>query len=142
MLNILSDAVRSFHTALITVVFVNIISYSISIASYVAICVQLIGGPLTITDANLCLGRLLPEYVFIKYIYMHGCVYVAICVCRYFPKIFGPNEDQPLDKEMTIREFEKLTSEVIELLFYILCSYLAIYGDIQVYNFAWDTMVS
>ena len=32
---------------------------------------------------------------------------------RYFPKIFGPNEDQPLDKEMTIREFEKLTTEVI-----------------------------
>ncbi|XP_065911087.1 5-oxoprolinase-like isoform X2 [Dysidea avara] len=49
------------------------------------------GGPLTITDANLCLGRLLPEY---------------------FPKIFGPNEDQPLDKESTVKEFDKLTAEV------------------------------
>lgn len=37
-------------------------------------------GFLTITDANLLLGRLMPEY---------------------FPKIFGPNEDQPLDVEAT-----------------------------------------
>jgi len=32
--------------------------------------------------------------------------------CRYFPKIFGPNEDQPLDKESTVKEFDKLTAEV------------------------------
>lgn len=49
------------------------------------------GGPLTVTDANLCLGRLLPEY---------------------FPKIFGPEEDQPLDRESTIKAFEAMTSEV------------------------------
>lgn len=40
-------------------------------------------------------------------------------VHRYFPKIFGPNEDQPLDKQMTIREFEKLTIEVNILHMYI-----------------------
>lgn len=49
------------------------------------------GGPLTVTDANLALGRLLPEY---------------------FPKIFGPNEDEPLDKISTIKSFEQLTQEI------------------------------
>lgn len=49
------------------------------------------GGPLTVTDANLFLGRLLPEY---------------------FPKIFGPNEDQPLDREITTRKFQELTDAV------------------------------
>ncbi|KAM4028675.1 5-oxoprolinase, partial [Anomaloglossus baeobatrachus] len=49
------------------------------------------GGPLTVTDANLCLGRLLPDY---------------------FPRIFGPSEDQPLSKEDTMRKFKELTSEI------------------------------
>ena len=49
------------------------------------------GGYLTVTDANLLLGRLLPEY---------------------FPHIFGPNEDQPLDKESTIAAFQELAKEV------------------------------
>lgn len=49
------------------------------------------GGPLTVTDANLFLGRLLPEY---------------------FPKIFGPNEDEPLDTEMTARLFNELTHKI------------------------------
>jgi len=53
------------------------------------------GGPLTITDANLCLGRLLPEY---------------------FPKIFGKTEDQPLDKAATMKKFDQLTKEVNEYL--------------------------
>lgn len=48
-------------------------------------------GYLAITDANLVLGRLLPEY---------------------FPKIFGPNEDLPLDYEGTFKKFEKLTEEI------------------------------
>ncbi|KAK6458638.1 5-oxoprolinase [Scheffersomyces xylosifermentans] len=49
------------------------------------------GGPLTVTDANLFLGRLLPDY---------------------FPKIFGPNQDQPLDYDLTAKKFAELT-EVI-----------------------------
>lgn len=49
------------------------------------------GGPLTVTDANLALGRLLPNY---------------------FPKIFGPNEDAPLDKSSTIKSFEELTINI------------------------------
>ena len=43
------------------------------------------------TDANLLLGRLLPQY---------------------FPKIFGPKEDEPLDYSATKKEFETLTAEV------------------------------
>ncbi|KAM0550300.1 hypothetical protein ACHAPJ_008970 [Fusarium lateritium] len=49
------------------------------------------GGPLTVTDANLFLGRLLPEY---------------------FPKIFGPNEDQPLDRKITRKLFQELTDKI------------------------------
>ncbi|KAB8070655.1 Hydantoinase B/oxoprolinase-domain-containing protein [Aspergillus leporis] len=51
------------------------------------------GGPLTVTDANLFLGRLLPEY---------------------FPHIFGPNEDQPLDLEATTKLFTELTLKINE----------------------------
>lgn len=49
------------------------------------------GGPLTVTDANLTLGRLLPQY---------------------FPKMFGSDGKQPLDSSTTLSAFEKLTSEV------------------------------
>lgn len=49
------------------------------------------GGPLTVTDANLVLGRLLPEF---------------------FPKIFGPNEDSPLDKDETSKAFAALTQRI------------------------------
>ena len=49
------------------------------------------GGPLTINDANVVLGRLLPDY---------------------FPRIFGPTQDQPLDVEASRRGFEKLTAEI------------------------------
>ncbi|AEY95174.1 FABR114Cp [Eremothecium gossypii FDAG1] len=47
------------------------------------------GGPLTITDANLVLGRLIPEF---------------------FPSIFGPNEDQSLDIEATKGKFSELAN--------------------------------
>ncbi|KAI5641299.1 hydantoinase b/oxoprolinase domain-containing protein [Phthorimaea operculella] len=49
------------------------------------------GGPLTVTDANLLMGRLLPEY---------------------FPKIFGPTENEPLDKQATVAAFQKMTQEI------------------------------
>lgn len=49
------------------------------------------GGPLTVTDANLFLGRLLPDY---------------------FPKIFGPKENEPLDREITAQKFLALTEEI------------------------------
>lgn len=46
------------------------------------------GGPLTVTDANLFLGRI---------------------VIEHFPKIFGPDENEPLDYEITKSKFEELT---------------------------------
>ncbi|KAH7029893.1 hydantoinase [Microdochium trichocladiopsis] len=49
------------------------------------------GGPLTITDANVFLGRVVPEY---------------------FPKIFGPNEDEPLDTQVVADKFAQLTAEI------------------------------
>jgi len=48
------------------------------------------GGYLSITDANLLLGRLLPDY---------------------FPKIFGEQENQALDIELTRIAFEKFKDE-------------------------------
>lgn len=53
------------------------------------------GGPLAVTDANLVLCRILPEF---------------------FPKIFGKNEDLPLDFEGSRAAFKKLTEEVNEFL--------------------------
>ncbi|KAG0465154.1 hypothetical protein HPP92_019318 [Vanilla planifolia] len=49
------------------------------------------GGELAITDANLILGTIIPDY---------------------FPSIFGPNENQPLDVDSTRKEFEKLSIEI------------------------------
>lgn len=49
------------------------------------------GGPATVTDANLYLGRLLPEF---------------------FPKIFGKNEDEGLDPEASRRVLRELTDQV------------------------------
>ncbi|KAH7672720.1 5-oxoprolinase (ATP-hydrolyzing) protein [Dioscorea alata] len=49
------------------------------------------GGELAVTDANLILGTVIPDY---------------------FPSIFGPHEDQPLDIEATRKAFEKLSGEI------------------------------
>ncbi|KAL4805926.1 5-oxoprolinase [Aspergillus unguis] len=49
------------------------------------------GGPLTITDANLFLGRLIPDL---------------------FPRVFGESEDQPLDVDVVREKFESLTREI------------------------------
>ncbi|KAI1208675.1 Hydantoinase B/oxoprolinase-domain-containing protein [Annulohypoxylon truncatum] len=49
------------------------------------------GGPAAVTDANLFLGRLLPEF---------------------FPKIFGKNEDEGLDFEASKKVIQELTDQV------------------------------
>ncbi|KAI6860025.1 hydantoinase B/oxoprolinase [Hortaea werneckii] len=51
------------------------------------------GGPLTVTDANLFLGRLLPDH---------------------FPKIFGPNENEALDVDIVKEKFEALARQINE----------------------------
>ncbi|GAB4342234.1 MAG: hydantoinase B/oxoprolinase family protein [Desulfobulbaceae bacterium] len=48
-------------------------------------------GFLSVTDANLLLGRLQPDY---------------------FPRIFGPSEDQPLDRTAVEREFAALADRI------------------------------
>ncbi|KAG8764220.1 hypothetical protein FRC12_008224 [Ceratobasidium sp. 428] len=49
------------------------------------------GGPLAVTDANLLLGRLIPDL---------------------FPKIFGKSENEPLDIEASKTAFEKVAEEI------------------------------
>lgn len=51
------------------------------------------GGPLTITDANLFLGRV---------------------SASQFPAIFGPDQDQPLDEEVVKKKFESLAAQLNE----------------------------
>ncbi|MDI1280566.1 hydantoinase B/oxoprolinase family protein [Brevundimonas sp.] len=49
------------------------------------------GGPLTVTDCNVMLGKLRPEF---------------------FPPVFGPSADQPLDADIVRIRFEALADEV------------------------------
>ena len=49
------------------------------------------GGPLTVTDCNVLLGKIQPDH---------------------FPKLFGPNGDQPLDREVVVRKFATMADEV------------------------------
>ncbi len=49
------------------------------------------GGPLTITDCNVMLGKLQPDF---------------------FPRVFGENADQPLDAAIVAAEFEELSETI------------------------------
>ncbi|TJV17570.1 hydantoinase B/oxoprolinase family protein [Mesorhizobium sp.] len=49
------------------------------------------GGPLAVTDANVMLGKLQPDF---------------------FPAIFGPDQDQPLDVEAVRAKFSALAAEI------------------------------
>jgi 5-oxoprolinase (ATP-hydrolysing) len=49
------------------------------------------GGPLTVTDANVCVGKIQP---------------------RHFPAIFGPRADLPLDADIVRERFGSLAAEV------------------------------
>ena len=49
------------------------------------------GGPLTITDANLMLGKILPEF---------------------FPKIFGSSGNSALDRDKVVDEFSNLAKQI------------------------------
>lgn len=49
------------------------------------------GGPLTVTDCNVLLGKIQPDH---------------------FPKLFGPNGDQPLDRDVVVRKFDAMAAEV------------------------------
>ncbi len=49
------------------------------------------GGPLTVTDANLLLGRIPVDY---------------------FPRVFGPDADEPLDLDVVQQKFAELAREI------------------------------
>jgi 5-oxoprolinase (ATP-hydrolysing) len=49
------------------------------------------GGPLTVTDCNVMLGKLHPDF---------------------FPRVFGPNQDQPLDAAAVESRFAALAAEI------------------------------
>ncbi|MDO3432039.1 hydantoinase B/oxoprolinase family protein [Rhizobium sp. CBN3] len=49
------------------------------------------GGPLAVTDANITAGKLLPEF---------------------FPEIFGPEQDQPLDAEAVRAAFAEMAQDI------------------------------
>jgi 5-oxoprolinase (ATP-hydrolysing) len=49
------------------------------------------GGPLTVTDANVLLGRIQPDH---------------------FPRVFGPRGDQPLDADITQAKFTELSEQI------------------------------
>ena len=49
------------------------------------------GGPLTVTDCNLVLGKLVPEF---------------------FPRVFGESGDRPLDRAAAERKFAALAEEI------------------------------
>ena len=49
------------------------------------------GGPLTVTDANVCVGKIQP---------------------RHFPAIFGPDGDAPLDADTVTAKFAALAEEI------------------------------
>ena len=49
------------------------------------------GGPLTVTDCNVMVGKLQPEF---------------------FPKVFGPKGDLPLDAEVVQQKFAQLVREI------------------------------
>ena len=51
------------------------------------------GGPLTVTDCNVMLGKIQPAY---------------------FPAVFGPKADQPLDREVVVRKFTALAEEIYQ----------------------------
>ena len=49
------------------------------------------GGPLTVTDCNVMIGKLSPDF---------------------FPKVFGPNADQKLDSAVVFKKFKALAKEI------------------------------
>jgi len=51
------------------------------------------GGPLTVTDANLMVGKVHPDH---------------------FPRVFGPNADQALDREVVVRGFTELADRIAQ----------------------------
>ena len=70
------------------------LSLAIQLGSVEFFILHVSGGPLTVTDANLILGRLIPEH---------------------FPALFGPNGNEPLDRQASLTKFQELAETVASL---------------------------
>ncbi|HYQ92557.1 MAG TPA: hydantoinase/oxoprolinase family protein, partial [Candidatus Competibacteraceae bacterium] len=51
------------------------------------------GGPLAVTDCNAMLGKIQPAF---------------------FPKVFGPRQDRPLDRDAVVQRLQALTQEIAD----------------------------
>jgi 5-oxoprolinase (ATP-hydrolysing) len=51
------------------------------------------GGPLSVTDANVMVGKINPDF---------------------FPQVFGPDGDQPMDSEVVFQKFADMSAEIEE----------------------------
>lgn len=51
------------------------------------------GGPLAVTDANVMVGKIQP---------------------KWFPKVFGPHADQPLDRDVVVAKFTELAQRIAQ----------------------------
>jgi 5-oxoprolinase (ATP-hydrolysing) len=49
------------------------------------------GGPLAVTDANVMVGKIQP---------------------RWFPRVFGPHANEPLDRDIVVRKFSELAAQI------------------------------
>src|SRR6185295_7519143 len=49
------------------------------------------GGPLSVTDCNVMLGKIQPAF---------------------FPRVFGPRADQPLDRDVVVQRIGALAAEI------------------------------
>ena len=49
------------------------------------------GGPLAVTDANVMVGKIVPAH---------------------FPKVFGPEANEPLDRDVVVSKFEAMAAEI------------------------------
>ncbi|MBA3590048.1 hydantoinase B/oxoprolinase family protein, partial [Methylibium sp.] len=69
------------------------------------------GGPLTITDANAMLGKIQPAY---------------------FPQVFGPQGDEPLDHELVAARFAALAREMSEATGRAICAEAVAAGALEI----------
>ncbi|WP_298829314.1 hydantoinase B/oxoprolinase family protein, partial [uncultured Piscinibacter sp.] len=51
------------------------------------------GGPLAVTDANVMVGKIQP---------------------RWFPQVFGPNADEPLDRDVVVARFSEMARRIAQ----------------------------
>ena len=71
------------------------------------------GGYLTVTDANVVLGRFFFSFSLSLFLSFPAIAYFLLYILRlqpkYFPKILGKNQDESLDTAASIAAMEAMT---------------------------------